>query len=331
MNVNNKCYKNTNNNKNKLKKFKCYEKYLLKSASLFVSFFLIYNNFFIYISYLIIEPEKKYIFTFWEPYRKIPGYLKLCIETWKFFLPEYHIEILDYNKVKFYLGESLFSSIVCKKMSKSVQADGIRVAILKKFGGIWLDTDTIVLGREFLNDLKDTELAMFGDSINKSQHIGFIYSSNHSILINEWFQQIMKKAYDFKKVLSQRHFINDINWINSFKKVYTWDMFGNGIVDPLLRNITDKKYYSRLDKYKMNILPEYKYFQNTSLNNAQKYQLFYFKKGDIKYIINNDKKGIILLHNSWTPKRYKKMTAKRFIKNDIRIAKLLSKLLNITK
>jgi len=326
-----KAYKKSIIYKNSKDKYKCYSKYLFKYMSLFFGFILILNDLFVDSSYIYIQPGKKYIFTFWEPSRKIPGYLKLCIETWKIFLPEYKIEILDYNKVKSCLGKKLFSTLIDKKMSKSVQADGIRVAILQKYGGIWLDTDTIVLGREFLNDLKNTELAMFGDTINKSQHIGFIYAKNNSILINEWFQQIISNANNYKKVISKKRLINDINWKNSFKKVYRWNMYGNEIVDPLLRNITNKKYYSRLDKYEMNILPEYKYFENTTLDNSQRYQLFYFKKGDLEYIIKNDKKGIILLHNSWTPKKYRKMTAKRFIKQDVRIAKLLSKILNGTR
>ena len=213
-------------------------------------------------------------------------------------------------------------------MPKSIQADGIRIAMLKKYGGIWMDPDTIVIGREFLDDLKNTELAMFGDERNKSQHIGFIYASNNSFLINEWFEQIKLNVYDYKEFLSKKHNKNDINWINSFNKVYSWNMLGNRIIDPLLKNITDKKYYSRLDKYKMNVFPEDKYFENIFLDNTKRYREFYFKKGDIEYIINEVKKGIILLHNSWTPKRFKKMTVKRFIRKDIRMAKLLDKLVN---
>jgi mannosyltransferase OCH1-like enzyme len=258
----------------------------------------------------------------------MPGYLHLCIETWKKFLPEYHVEILDYNNLKYYLGEPLFSSIVCKEMKKSIQADGIRVAMLKKYGGIWMDPDTIVIGREFLDDLKNTELAMFGDEMNKTQHIGFIYASNNSFLLNEWFGQIKLKVNDYKDLLSKKHNKNDANWINSFNKVYSWNMLGNRIIDPLLKNITDKKYYSRLDKYKMNVFPEDKHFENIFFDNTKRYREFYFKKGDIEYIINKVKKGIILLHNSWTPKRYKKMTAQRFIRKDIRMAKLLAKLVN---
>ena len=83
--------------------------------------------------------NRKLIFSFWEPLGKIPGYLRLCIKTWEKFLPDYSIKILDYIGVKKYLGEALFSSIIDRKMALSMQADAIRVALLNKYGGIWMD------------------------------------------------------------------------------------------------------------------------------------------------------------------------------------------------
>ena len=35
--------------------------------------------------------RKLSIFTFWEPNTKIPGYIQLCINTWKKNMPNYHI------------------------------------------------------------------------------------------------------------------------------------------------------------------------------------------------------------------------------------------------
>ena len=46
------------------------------------------------------------------------------------FLSDYEIVILDYQLTKYYLGETLFAKIICKKMSKMVQSDAIRIAIL---------------------------------------------------------------------------------------------------------------------------------------------------------------------------------------------------------
>ena len=119
---------------------------------------------FIYETYFFSSAKinnNKNIFTFWEPREKIPGYILLCIKTWKKFLPEYQIQILDYEKVKKYLGKELFSQIICKNMTLPIQADAIRVAILKKFGGIWMDADTIILNEELFERFNLSILFIF--------------------------------------------------------------------------------------------------------------------------------------------------------------------------
>ena len=101
-------------------------------------------------------------------------------------IPEYKIIILDCNNNYHFLERPLISKILFKKISLPIQADAIRVAILKKYGGIWMDADTIIFNWEFLMELNDFELIMFGDLKNKTQNIGFIYASKNSSLINNW-------------------------------------------------------------------------------------------------------------------------------------------------
>ena len=110
-----------------------------------------------------ISKSNKTIFTFWEPHEKIPGYILLCIKTWKKYLPDYQIHILDYETSKIYLGETLFSQITCRNMSLPLQADAIRVALLKKYGGFWLDADTIILNGKFFKTCYDFDLVILGD------------------------------------------------------------------------------------------------------------------------------------------------------------------------
>ena len=149
-----------------------------KKKNVFILCFLIFLIFYHY-SYLsklditIKSQNKKKIFSFWHPLEKIPGYICLCIKTWEKFLPQYEIIILDYNGVKEYIGESLFNDIICKEMSLPIQADAIRVALLNKYGGIWMDADTIITNGEFLNNLEKYELSMFGR--NNSQHIIILF------------------------------------------------------------------------------------------------------------------------------------------------------------
>ena len=260
--------------------------------------------------------KKKFIFTFWEPHEKMPGYLKLCIKTWKKFLPDYDIKVLDYKNVKDYLGENLFSNIICKTMPLKIQADAIRVALLKKFGGIWLDADTIITNGQFINKLKYYELIMLGEEKNKIQNIGFIASSSNSSIINEWLKEIIKKVNQYKE--------NNFDLKKKRKKM-KWNYLGNGIIDRLVNNSTGKTFF-RLDRNKMNAFPEIMYFENSSLSNNQRYKKFYFRKGDPQFVINNTK-GIILLHNTWTPRKFKEMSENKFLKQDVLLSRLLVNLL----
>jgi len=143
--------------------------FFLKIFFIFIYTTLIINGDKFFIS--TYNRNKKVIFSFWEPLGAIPGYIRLCIKTWEKYLPDYNIKILDYKKLKNYLGKSLFNKIICKEMPLSMQADAIRVALLKKFGGLWMDTDTIILSNNFINQIKDNELVMIGEEKSKFQYI----------------------------------------------------------------------------------------------------------------------------------------------------------------
>ena len=88
--------------------------------------------------------NKKRIFTFWEPKGKIPGYLELCLDTWKKYLPEYEIIILDYDNLNDWIGKNYYNKVLYEKFSLPIQADAIRCAVLCKYGGVWMDIDTVV-------------------------------------------------------------------------------------------------------------------------------------------------------------------------------------------
>lgn len=266
---------------------------------------------------------KKKIFTFWEPKDKIPGYIRLCIKTWEKYLTDYEIIILDYEIAKKYLGEYLFTNIICKNMSTPMQTDGLRVALLKKFGGIWLDADTIILKNTFIKQLENYELAMIGDNKSKFQYIGFIYGSKKSSLLNIWLNQIIKKVKFYKYIVSNKK--NNTKWLNSWKKAKSLFYLGYDIINSLLKNVTDNKYY-RLDATKMNVFPERKFYKNPYLRYRKLFELFYFQKGDPQILLNSSI-DIIMLHNSWVPVKYKQMSENEFIRQDILLSKLLSELI----
>lgn len=201
-----------------------------------------------------------------------------------------------------------------------MQADAIRVALLKIYGGLWMDTDSIILNGNFTKELLNYELTMIGEEKNRFQYMGFIFASQNSSILNDWLNKIINKVNNYRYIL-----LNDSNSSDLLKKIKHFDYLGNAIVDPLLKKINGKKYF-RLDSRKINPFPERNFLKNSSEDNKQKYRTFYFQKGDPKIILNNTK-YLILLHNSWTPSKYKKMSENEFLKQDILLSKLLSKLL----
>ena len=48
-------------------------------------------------------------------------------------------------------------------MPLSMQADAIRVALLRKYGGLWMDIDIIILNGNFTKLFERYELTMIGE------------------------------------------------------------------------------------------------------------------------------------------------------------------------
>lgn len=278
---------------------------------------------------------KKRIWTFWEPRKNLHGYLKLCIKTWQKFLPEYEIIVLDYSNLDNYLGKGFFHRAIRKKYySLAKQSDAIRSAILEKFGGIWLDTDTIITSdkiREILDI--NSECIMF------NRHLGFIVTKPHSKAMQYWStkaRKYIKKAYFYRKYKLLREICRlfDRNFV---EKMPTWNFLGNGIVNEFLDNATTEEFCS-LDRIKYYALPEYnkqaeENWEMVSEDPKDKFgkdrrlfRYFYLENDYTDYILEHEK-GVILLHNSRVPNDVKKMNEEEFLKTDNTLSNLLKKIL----
>lgn len=293
------------------------------------SFFLIINLFTHHKPKLKKFYEHKIpIFTFWEPSRYIPGYLQLCINTWKKNIPNITITILNYSNLHQFLNSSIRSKILCKEMTLPIQADAIRVAILEKYGGIWMDMDIIITNYNFLKNIFGYDLALFGNPHEKFPAIAFIYASKNSKIIKEWLINIIKRVSIFNKLNTQKY-----KDFSKLSYLYKWDYLGNGILNQILKK-AEKKEFIIFDWVKLNAIPERQIYQTGGIMTSGKkkfeiieaYHKLYFLPGDPKKIIYNNP-GIIFLHNSWTEKKYKNMSKNDFLKQNIMLSSLLKNIL----
>lgn len=292
--------------------------------------------------------NKPKIFTFWEPKEKIPAYIKLCMQTWKKFLPEYEIIVIDYSNIDKYLGKNFYDNILYTDFPLSISSDAIKCALLKKHGGIWFDADTIITSSEVTKYLNFSyELIFIG------QHLAFIKADKRSPLLNYWLKKI-KYRIEFYK--NQKHKKNKLKskiehffHLKLFKIMNRWDYFGNSIIGkdingniifrisrkikntlnfPALYNyLTKKRKILSIDRVEINALPEIIGKGNLSQENLiQNYQKFYFENDYSQEVIKSTK-GIILLHNSWTPEKYKEMAKEEFLNQNNTLSNILKTIL----
>lgn len=262
----------------------------------------------------------KNIFTFWEPKSKMPDYIRLCIKTWQKFLPEYRIHIVDYENLDYYLGKNFFNKILYTKFTLPKQADAIRCALLNKYGGIWLDADTIITSekvKDFFN--------IKSDFILIGNHIGFIIANKDSCILKNWLFEIQRKIYIYSFFV-KFPFLKII-FIRKYKSLKNWDIFGNSIIDKYL-NTENNEIKFQIDRNKNNCLPELYFYPNSkNISHFDIYNKFYFDSFENNFDIK--KTCILLLHNSWTPSDYKLKTVEEIANTNNTISLIFDRILDL--
>lgn len=258
------------------------------------------------------------IYTFWEPKDRIPGYLQLCKDTWNKFLPEYEVIVLNYSNLSDYISKDYYDDYLYNNFSLPKQSDAIRAAILKEHGGIWLDMDTIITSEKIKNILE-----IKSDFILIGRHICFIISTPNAFIINQWVKEIKEKILEFKNY--NPNLYKKIFDYKNYKYYTNWDYIGNSILNKYFISAKQND-LTFIKKSKVQPLLENIYGKKCSQNAIKRYKLFYFSNQYDKNILNNNG-GIIFLHNSWTPKKYKKMNKDEFLNQDILLSKLLKEIL----
>ncbi|MBO4780271.1 MAG: hypothetical protein J5497_06515 [Selenomonadaceae bacterium] len=253
------------------------------------------------------------VYTFWEPREKIPYYIQLCMKTWEKFLPNAEIILLDYKNLGEYidvneLGEMLFSG----RFRLPQISDAIRVALLAKHGGVWLDADTIVLNSKaekyLLPDEKNRTL-FFGHARLHAPHIAYVNTPPASKCMNSWFGFIKERL----KTLTPETEINAFFLGNSFINAYARE------------NVDEVEVLTRRP-----VMPELKLIPKSENENLQNrmvaHQTYYHMKNLHLVDVNAD---MILLHNSWVPELYRGFSPEDLLLCDCTLTNILAEALGM--
>ena len=273
----------------------------------------------------------KRIFTFWENKKnkeqKTPEYIKLCINSWKKYLPDYEIIVLNYSNIDEWIGKNYYDKVLYKKFTIAQQTQAIRAAVLEQHGGLWFDADIIVTNSD-IEKLFD----------NNSEHnifenrIACIKAKKHSKILRKWIKGIKWKLFIYKYLFDFcfRYF--------PFKasEMMNWDYLSDSILGKYF-NTKNKKLLNNIKINDSKTYPEIlweKESRRTIFKNAPTnlYNHFYIENNFIDYLQQNNK-GLIILHNSWMPNKYRTMTLDELLKQNNTLINALSRYTNecITK
>lgn len=112
-----------------------------------------------------IPDDNRNIWMYWEnkPGTTKPNYLKLCFDTIRYHCNDkFRIYLLDQVTIYKYLPT--LRKDLAKKLEISPKSDYIRYHLLEKYGGIWIDADTIIMKdiSPIIEKLKNYDFVGFG-------------------------------------------------------------------------------------------------------------------------------------------------------------------------
>lgn len=112
-------------------------------------------------------------------------------------MPESEITVLDFSNVQEYIDINIFGkNFLSGRFSFMLIADAVRIALLEKIGGIWLDADTIILNKSakkyFLRE-HNYQVSFWGYPESKNCYTCYMNSVAHSECMQLWLDYVKKQ------------------------------------------------------------------------------------------------------------------------------------------
>lgn len=180
----------------------------------------------------------KQIFIFWHDWKEAPDIINYCIKKLYQNKSDYKIIRLDLNNYKNYVDLSEYGiNLNDKKIFWFRQrfADYLRIALLYKYGGIWVDS-SIVFWKDisWLIDKNDTCVLFENKHNRNSGHKAFECWFIACTKNNRYIKKVMKELFSMKKS-------EDIDrFLESFKKENIIIQENTNLKYHLLQNIFNK-------------------------------------------------------------------------------------------
>jgi hypothetical protein len=200
---------------------------------------LIFIIIFIFIAvwYFTDSPKKdtKKIWVFWDSETPPKNVLQIY-EYHKKILKTWDIELLNNKTIYKYIKKEDFPKNY-ENLIIQAKSDWIRLYLLKKYGGVWMDSTIILNSEEALNQLYDKTIQ------EKSEFSGFTYKSdvkdNIYTYIENWFIMCPKNSNLISKWYDEYTHAIVIGFMEYKQEL----KMGQVYIDPRIYNLDDTQVY----------------------------------------------------------------------------------------
>ena len=159
------------------------------------------------------------LFAYWNT-RPIPLFQARCLENFQRYNPTWRILALSQVSAPRLLGRHMLP-MTWEQMEPALQADAVRLAAVRKFGGVWMDISGMFLQPNALQNMYDEmvgagkQLRGFTWMTDNIFESWFIMATPHSTLVAQWHDIFL--AYWETRTWSQ-----DLHGHNLFGPIYDW-------------------------------------------------------------------------------------------------------------
>jgi hypothetical protein len=170
----------------------------------------------------------KNIFCFWNS-EIIPPIINECVKNFKKKLPEWNVILLNEKTIRILIDETEFPKNY-KKLTIPQKSDWIRLILLYKYGGLWLDSSTIINVPSQINYMYDK---VFKENYQLAGYsfCNLLYSFDNYYTFESWFMISNKNSEIVYKWLKEYEYAIEIGFKNYKVNVISKHNFGNYLCD----------------------------------------------------------------------------------------------------
>lgn len=217
----------------------------------------------------------------------MPEYLKLAQKTWSKYIDANSRILISHHNWDEYIGDLIPLSEKIKSFPLAIQSDIASSALLYKYGGVFMDIDTIMVNESVKDFLftEDDYFTAFGMPEYYSMHVAVIKCKKEHDVAKQWLDEIilsLELGVDRQRPTQYANFILERLWRN---KRYTH-----------LFNILDRRTTGNIPEAKIN------YIKKEQRCNYLDYWFGELAPESFLSLKCRCSHGLISLHNSWSPR-----------------------------